>query len=265
MNPSFPEEQLVNQGGQKIPKEYSCSECRNGAGLDFSFSMAFQPIVDMDSKTVYSYEALVRGLNGEGAYQVLSLVNQSNRYQFDQACRVKAIELASKLNIKCYLNINFLPNAVYAPESCIRTTLKASKEFNFPLDKLVFEMVEGEEIQNHSHVINIFKEYKNKGFLTAIDDFGAGYSGLNLLAKFPPDIIKLDMDLIRNIDQNKIAELLVKAMVSVCAELNILVIAEGIETLEEYSVLRKLGIRYFQGYLIAKPMFEGLPEVNYLP
>lgn len=263
MNQKFPEEHLITDGDKKIPKLFSCSECRSGAGLDFGFTMAFQPIIDVDKKTVYSQEALVRGPGDESAYSILSKVNDKNRYQFDQACRVKGIELASKLGINSYLNINFLPNAVYEPASCIRTTLNASKEYNFPLDKLVFEMTEGEEIKNHSHIISIFTEYKNFGFLTAIDDFGAGYSGLNLLAKFQPDIIKLDMELIRNIHINSVAQKLTKAIAGVCEDIGILVIAEGIETKDEYLALRDLGIRYFQGYLFAKPMFEGLAQVKY--
>ncbi len=263
MNTKFPSEQLLVIGDKKEPKLYSCSECRSGAGLDFEFSMAFQPIVDTIEKKVYSQEALVRGPKGESAQSVLSQVNSKNRYQFDQACRVKGIALASRLNIQSFLNINFLPNAVYEPATCIRTTLNASKEYNFPLNRLVFEMTEGEEIKNHNHIINIFTEYKNYGFLTAIDDFGAGYSGLNLLAKFQPDIIKLDMELIRDIDKNTVAQKIVKAVTGICHDLKIKVIAEGIETPEEYKVLSGMGIRYFQGFLFAKPMFEGLSDIHY--
>jgi EAL domain-containing protein (putative c-di-GMP-specific phosphodiesterase class I) len=263
MNHNFPNELLETVDGLKIPKKYSCAECRSGAGLEFQFTMTFQPIVDANQKAVYSQEALVRGLNQESAYEILSRVTDQNRYQFDQACRVKAIELASRLNVDTYLNINFLPNAVYQAETCIRTTLEASKTFNFPSNRLIFEITEGEKVTDHDHVISIFKEYKSQGFLTAIDDFGAGYSGLNLLAKFQPDLIKLDMELIRGIDKNRITQVIVRSIMMVCGELKIQVIAEGIETVEEYSALRDLGIVYFQGYLFAKPSFEKLTSVYY--
>lgn len=258
MKKSFPEDQLVATPTGKQPKLYSCQECRNGAGLAFGFSMAFQPIVDWNLKSIYSQEALVRGTSGEPAHTILEQVNQNNRYQFDQSCRIKAIELASKLSISTFLNINFLPNAVYQPETCIRTTLTASKEYNFPLDKLVFEMTEGEEVKNHEHIISIFKAYKQYGFLTAIDDFGAGYSGLNLLAKFQPDLVKFDMDLIRNIDLNPVAQKITRAMARVCQEIGVEVIAEGVETVEELKVLLDMGIHLFQGYLFSKPSFESL-------
>ena len=243
-------------------KEFSCSECLNGAELSFNFSMAFQDIIDTKSKSVYSREALVRGINGESAYSILSQVTDENRYQFDQACRVKAIELASRLKIDSYLNINFLPNAVYKPETCIRTTLEASKKYNFPSNKIIFEITEGEKVQNHEHVISIFTEYKKMGFLTAIDDFGAGYSGLNLLAKFQPNIIKLDMGLIRSIDKDKVKKIITKAIVQVCRDLEITVIAEGVETLDEFKYLNDLNIQYFQGYLFSKPSFESKAKLD---
>ncbi|TGM27894.1 EAL domain-containing protein [Leptospira levettii] len=225
--------------------------------------MAFQPIIDWNQKKIYSHEALVRGTQGESAYSILSKVNQTNRYQFDQSCRIKAIQLASQIQIPAFLNINFLPNAVYQPETCIRTTLEASREYNFPLNRLVFELTEGEEVQDHNHIINIFKTYQKYGFLTAIDDFGSGYSGLNLLAKFQPDLIKLDMELIRNINANSVARKLTKAIADVCHEIGILVIAEGVETVEELKVLVDMGINLYQGYLFSKPAFESAGEIQF--
>jgi EAL domain-containing protein (putative c-di-GMP-specific phosphodiesterase class I) len=112
------------------PSDYwpliSCGACADGAGLDFSFSMAFQPIVNTATRQIYSQEALVRGVRNESAAEVFTHVNESNLYRFDQACRVKAIKLAAELNISTLLNVNFMPNAVYRPELCIRTTLDAA-------------------------------------------------------------------------------------------------------------------------------------------
>lgn len=239
----------------------SCAECRNGAGLDFDFTMAFQPIVDLGNGRVFAQEALVRGANGEGAGSVLARINDANRYRFDQACRVKAVQLAAQLGIASHLSINFLPNAVYRPELCIRTTLEAAKTYGFPHNRIIFEVTEGEQITDHAHLLGIFQEYKRLGFLTAIDDFGAGYSGLNLLAEFQPNIIKLDMALICGIDSNRPRQAIVRGIVQVCVELGIRVIAEGIETAEELKPLRDFGITLFQGYHFARPQFEGLAPI----
>ena len=109
----------------------NCEGCRDGETLDFDFTMAFQPIVDLGARRVWGYEALVRGVNGDGAGAVLARVNDRNRYRFDQACRVKAIGAAGKLfnGEHLRLSINFMPNAVYEPAACIRSSLAAAKEF----------------------------------------------------------------------------------------------------------------------------------------
>lgn len=239
-------------------RKLKCEECINGNMLEFQFSMAFQPIVDTRTKTVFSQEALVRGVNNEPANFILSKINDENRYSFDQSCRVKAIELASRLGLKSKVNINFFPNAIYQPETCIQTTLEASQKYGLPISSIILEITEGEQVVNHSHIVSIFKEYRKQGLLTAIDDFGAGYSGLNLLADFQPDFLKLDMLLIRNIDKDKTRRIIVNSIVKICQEINISVIAEGVETKSELDCLEDLGIFLFQGYYYSKPSFEAL-------
>jgi EAL domain-containing protein (putative c-di-GMP-specific phosphodiesterase class I) len=113
-----------------------------------------------------------------------------------------------------------------------------------------------------AHVANIIATYQKMGFGTALDDFGAGHAGLNLLARFQPDMIKLDMDLIRGLDVSLPRRMIIDAVVKMCAALGITVIAEGVETAGELAALREIGVRYFQGYHFAKPAFEALPAVR---
>lgn len=242
-----------------------CAFCGDEQALDFDFSMAFQPIVDLRDHSVFAYEALVRGLDGSGAGQILDRVNQDNRYAFDQACRVKAIELAARLQIPCLLSINFLPNAVYQAATCIRATLAAAERFSFPTERIIFEMTENEQLIDKQHLTNIFEEYRRRRFRTAIDDFGAGYSGLNLLAEFQPDIIKLDMALLRGIDHDPVRQTIVQGILGMCRTLNIEVIAEGIETPGELAALQEMGVFLCQGYLFARPAFETLPTIHWPP
>ncbi|RRV15521.1 EAL domain-containing protein [Pseudomonas saudiphocaensis] len=241
----------------------SCVHCREGNALDFDFSIAFQPIVDLRDQSLFAYEALVRGIDGSGAASVLGRVNEQNRYAFDQACRVKAVEWAARLQMPCLLSINFLPNAVYQAATCIRATLQAARRFNFPTDRIIFEITESEQLVEKEHLKGIIGEYQRQRFKTAIDDFGAGYSGLNLLAEFQPDIIKLDMALVRGIDTDPVRQAIVQGILGVCRVLNIEVIAEGVETLGELRLLKGLGVYLFQGYLFARPAFEALPEVDW--
>jgi len=240
----------------------TCSNCEDANTLGFDFSMAFQPIINCQSNNIFGYEALVRGLNGESAYSIISKVNESNRYAFDQLCRIKAIELAAKLGITSMLSINFLPNAIYKPERCIRTTLEAAKKYNFPIKNIMFEFTEVEKVEDTAHIKRVVDYYQSLGFKTATDDFGAGYSGLNLLADFQTDIIKLDMALIRDINSDKKRQLIVTHCLNMFKDLNITALAEGIETVEEYVWLKHAGVKLMQGYLFAKPGFECLPNVN---
>lgn len=246
-----------------LKKPKPCRACQDGKPLDFTFTMAFQPIVDLRDNSIYAYEALVRGTDGSGAYAILSQVNEENRYNFDQRCRVTAVELAARLDMPCFVSINFMPNAVYEAATCIRATLEAARRTGFPTDRLIFEITENERVVDKQHLKAIMAEYKRQGFRTAIDDFGSGYSGLNLLAEFKPDIIKLDMDLIRDIDTHPVRQAIVQSIVGVCRALNIEIIAEGIESTAELAYLRSLDIHLFQGYLFAKPGFEHLPEVTW--
>lgn len=238
-----------------------CKGCRNRHPLDIDFTMAFQPIVDIRNRSIFGYEALVRGTQQQSAAEILGRVNEENLYAFDQTCRVKAIDLAADLGLQGMLSINFLPNAVYKPETCIRATLEAATERGFPLDRIMFEVTESEEVQDHAHLKHIFAAYKRTGFTTAIDDFGAGHSGLNLLADFQPDIIKLDMALTRGIDSDRIRRAIVAGIVRVCEELAIRVIAEGVETRGEVDTLSGEGISLMQGYLFARPGFQALPTI----
>lgn len=257
INPSFPSDFVPLAG-----TAHDCEHCAKGEGLEFQFDYAYQPIVDLDRRTVFAHEALVRGPGGEGAMSVLSQVNEKNRYRFDQACRVKAIKGASRLGIQEHVSINFLPNAIYRPEVCIRTTLETARAHGFPLERIIFEVTEGERIDDGPWFAEILREYKRCGFKTAIDDFGAGYAGMRLLADFQPDIIKIDMDLIRKIDTNPARRAIVRSLVGLCDEMGIEVVAEGIETLAERDCLYDLGINLMQGYFFAKPAFRSVAAVD---
>ena len=241
-----------------------CQGCRDGIGLPFAFTMAFQPIVDVAANRVWAYEALVRGTAGQSARTILDQVGTASIYGFDQACRVKAVELAGKLFPRdgdIRLSINFMPNAVYQPDACIRATLNAARQADFRQDRLMFEFTENEQMRDTGHVRNIVEAYRRRGFTTAIDDFGAGYAGLGLLAELRPDVVKMDMALIRGIDESATKRAIVRAIVAMAYELQIDVIAEGIETTGELATLRGLGIRLCQGYLLARPAIEALPAI----
>ena len=243
----------------------ACRGCQDAAET-FAIAMAFQPIIDVETNSIFAYEALVRGPSEESAGDVLSHVTEDNRYAFDQQCRVAAIEgavAAGILDSEAKLSINFLPKAVYSPLACIQLTLKTARQTGFPTDRLIFEFTENEKMVDTDHVGNIVKSYNEMGFGTAIDDFGAGHAGLGLLLRLGTDYLKLDMDLIRAIESSDRARIIVEGIATTADRLGVTAIAEGIETQGEFETLRAIGIRYMQGYLFARPGFKSLPPVNF--
>lgn len=239
----------------------ACQACQTAKPLDIAFDYAFQPIVNLTDRSIFAHEALVRGLNGESAYSVLSQVNDQNRYQFDQACRVMAVKRAAELQMQELLSINFLPNAVYQPAACIRSTLEACKTYGFLPQQIIFEVTEGEEVDDRAHLVNIFRSYSQFGFHTAIDDFGAGYAGLNLLSEYQPDILKIDMELVRDIDSKPAKQAIVQGLLLTCRLLGAKIVAEGVETRAERDYLAGLGITLMQGYFFCKPAFRALGQM----
>lgn len=237
-----------------------CNRC--DTPVPFAFTMAFQPIVDTAARQVIYYEALVRGPNGESAGSILGQVTDDLLYRFDQACRIKAIELASQLNMQARLSINFLPNAVYEPEACIQATLETSQRVGWPTERLNFEITETERVHDRQHIRNIIECYREMGFTTSLDDFGNGYANLDLLTDLRPDTLKLDRDIIMNCDSNKRRQAILRSLVALADTLGTQLVAEGVETRDESHCLIALGIPVQQGYYFARPQLEALPIID---
>ncbi len=154
-----------------------------------------------------------------------------------------------------------MPNAVYEPIACIRASLEAARRVDFSHRRIMFEFTEQERFRDIEHVKRIVAAYRQQGFLTALDDFGAGFAGLSLLANFRPDLIKIDMDLLRGLDTDAGRHAIVSGVVAIARALGVTVLAEGVETAAELEALRALGITLVQGYHFAKPLLEALPPV----
>lgn len=238
-----------------VEKDGACERCEGA--LPFAFTMAFQPIVDLNAARITTYEALVRGPAGESASSILAQVTPRLLYRFDQACRIRAIELASQLGMQESLSINFLPNAVYEPQACIQATLAISSKVGWPVERLVFEVTETEKVQDQ-HLRNIIEAYRSMGFKTALDDFGNGFANLDLLTELHPDRLKIDRALVMTCDQDTRRQAILRALVGLASELNIDLVAEGVETREEALWLGRHGITQQQGFFHARPSLESL-------
>ena len=222
----------------------------------------FQPIVHCDDPgRVYGYECLVRGIAEDGSIVFPDMLFSQARksglmFQLDRAARLAAIANASRFSITDKVFINFNPTAIYDPEFCLRTTVAAMKESGLKSDQIVFEVVESDEMHDVEHLIRIMTYYRERGFSAALDDLGAGYSSLNLLHRLKPDIIKLDMALIRDVDSDPFKGSLVANLLDLAKSLGVRTVVEGVETTGEWHWLREHGADYAQGYLFGRPAAE---------
>lgn len=230
--------------------------------LGAKFSFAYQPIVNVAGGALYAHEALVRGLANEPAYKIIAKYQGERFAEFDAACRMRAIEVAARIGLSSSLSLNFLPSAAYDENAGLDSTLEAAAAHSFPVDRIIVEATEGEAIADHKRFANVVNEYRGAGIRLAIDDFGSGHSGLNLLAEFQPDIVKLDMVLVRDIQSNGPRQAIVRAVSQMCRDLGIDVVAEGVETADEYDWLINADVTLLQGYFLAKPAFEAMPSIN---
>lgn len=233
---------------------------KGSAGREFDVSFAFQPIVDIESRKVFAYEALVRGTSNEPAGAVFASLESAQLHAFDGAARVQAIALAASLGLDTGLSLNFLPQSLEMFPDSISSTLDAARSAGLSERRIFLEVTEGELIRDPAGFSKTIIQYRSSGMQLAIDDFGAGHSGLNLLADFQPDVIKIDMYLVRDIDSKGPRQAIARAVIQVCGDLGIDVIAEGVETEKEYRWFKREGVRLFQGYLFGRPSFETLSQ-----
>lgn len=235
------------------------------AFADIAFSHAFQPIVDPVNRRVASYELLIRGPSGEPAGTVFRKVDEREALAFDQHSREVALCTASSLGLDCKINLNFSPGALVLDNGILlEWTLAAAERVGISPSQLVVELTEGEAIKDYGELKRLINRYRRLHVTFAIDDFGSGYAGLNMLAEIQPEMIKLDMELVRSIEGQGPRQSIVKAICEVCIDLGIDTIAEGVETVEEFRFLETLNVDLYQGYLFAKPGFECLPPVAWV-
>lgn len=221
----------------------------------------FQPIVNVKNNEIVAYECLSRGIKRDGTIMPPNVMFESAIktemiFNLDRQCRMQALSHAKMKNVNKDIFINFNPTSIYNPEYCLRDTIRCANELNYDFSKVVFEVVESSKVDNIAHLKNIFNFYTTTGFRVALDDVGSGYSSLNMLADLKPGIIKIDMELVRDVSNNPTKKAIINSLVYIAREINALTLAEGIETREELETIKMIGVDMGQGYLFGKPSPE---------
>lgn len=219
----------------------------------------FQPVIDINTKKIKGYECLSRGIKKDGdilnpSYMFNLAKKAEMVYFLDRLCRMSAIKTAHKYGITdSNIFINFTPSSIYNPEYCLKDTVNLVENLKLDIPNIVFEVVEFEKITEVDHLKDVLDYYRQKGFKVALDDVGEGYSSLKMLAALKPDIIKLDTYLIKGIEADSFKRAIVEHLVNLSKKLDIMVLAEGIETHQELETAVQLKVDLAQGYLFGKP------------
>lgn len=221
----------------------------------------FQPVYRLSDNALFGHEALTRGVAGDGALlppgRLFDVARQAGLlFQLDLAARRTAVQRAHASGLSGVLLVNFSPTSVYDPETCLRSTVAAVDAAGIAHERIVFELVESEEVRDAAHLQRILGFYRDAGFGVALDDVGSGYSSLNMLHRLRPDYLKLDMELVHGVHEDPFKAVIASKVLEIAQRLDIATIAEGVETEEELAWLHAHGATFAQGYLLGRPSPE---------
>lgn len=219
----------------------------------------FQPIWHAAEPTrLFAHECLLRGIAPDGALlspgRMFDVATRADLiFPLDRLARTTAVRTAAARRAAGHIFINFTPSSVYDPRNCLRTTLAEVEKTDLTRDRIVFEVIETEQISDPDHLAHVLRYYRDAGFKVALDDLGGGYASLGLLPSLKPDFIKLDRSLVDGVSANPIKEAVVGRLIDLAHDLDVRVIAEGIEEPPDLAWLQQHNADFVQGYLLGRP------------
>ncbi len=225
-----------------------------------AITTVFQPIFNVQTKTILGYEALSRGPENTGLYSPDALFQMATQYdllsELEILCRDKAISRFAELKLQGKLFLNISPLVLLSKNHPQGETVKLVQQAGLSCDQIVIELSEKYPVPNNTMLSEALAKYRKFGFDVAIDDLGAGYSGLKLWSQLRPNIVKIDRYFVENCHQDSFKRKFLKAIFDLAQSAKAQVIVEGIETIDEFELLQRLGMVYAQGFYLAKPALE---------
>jgi EAL domain-containing protein (putative c-di-GMP-specific phosphodiesterase class I) len=232
----------------------------------------YQPVFKGAELELWGYECLMRGIDEDG--EIISPVDlldwafQENlQFMLDRICREQHLRNAGEdvAGQDAYVLINFLPTAIYKPRFCLRTTERVVDELGMDPERIIFEVVETQEVDDPEHLNGILSHYRDNGFKVGLDDIGAGYAGLSMLGNLRPDLMKIDRGLVSRVAESDFHRDICESLVELARKDGRRVLGEGVEEPAQFEVLKDLGVEYFQGYLFGKPAADPATESDWRP
>jgi EAL domain-containing protein (putative c-di-GMP-specific phosphodiesterase class I) len=228
-----------------------------GVLAEAEFWSAYQPIVALADRSVVAHEALLRGvvdgreIGGGDLFFVAESAGWLDR--LDRIGREAAITGAVPWIGEHDLFVNVNPTSIYRAQVCLASTEQVAHTSGLASGQLVFEVVESHAIADRGHLVSVLEHFRSLGWRVALDDVGAGYSSLSLLAAVRPEVVKLDKGLVQGLPDDG-ARTVLKAVIDLAHELGAVVVAEGIETEQLAEQVTALGADLGQGWLFGRPV-----------
>jgi EAL domain-containing protein (putative c-di-GMP-specific phosphodiesterase class I) len=217
----------------------------------------YEPIVEVETRTVFGYEALARGPEGTDLHSPARLFQRATEedllFQLDCLCRQRGLDGARDLPGDAKLFLNVRPTSIHDPSFRADAVERTLERCQLSPSDVVFEISEQESIGNFAIFREVRDYYGKLGFQIALDDTGAGYASLEAVMELAPEFIKMDRAFVAGIDEDPSRQELLRALQSLAQRIGARMIGEGLDTLEELETLGQLGIQYGQGWLFGKP------------
>lgn len=248
---------LAGLGGSILPGDRAGLQASLDRAIE-SLTMVYQPLVERSGQRTAGYEALMRtkepSLPHPGA--VLEAAERLGRlHDLGRRVRAKAFEGFQPHDDNTLLFVNLHPADLLDADLYDRAA-----PLSKIADRVVLEITERAALDDLTETKHRAAELRRRGFKIAIDDLGAGYAGLTSFATFEPEVVKLDMTLIRDVEKSAVKRQIVDSMTRLCRDLDMRVVAEGIETAAELACVVALGCDYLQGYFLGRPAPEVAPS-----
>ena len=218
---------------------------------------AYQPILRMQEGTIMGFEALSRGPRGSGLEGADALFGAATAnsllVELDRLCRRRALLSSARIPSNAKIFVNTLPATMRDPQFRGKALIDFLDKAQVAPDRIVIEITEHLVIENYNIFRDTMAYFTDLGMSFAVDDVGAGYSGLESIAKLKPSYLKIDTALVRDVHVSPVNRSMVKALIALGHGIGAKVIAEGIHNEEETQVLRAMGVDFGQGYHLARP------------
>ncbi len=225
---------------------------------------AFQPIIEPMKGKISSLEALIRSPSGGSPQEYFGAIPPNKLHEADLYSKAWAFALANKIGIGEHkISINLLPMSLVMVPNAVNILLEQIAQNGLVPEQVIVEVTEDEVISRFDAFQIAVRELRSAGIGLAIDDFGSGFAGLSLLTRFQPDKLKIDRSIVSDIHIHGPKQAIVHAILNCCAALEISVVAEGVEKVEEWCWLEAAGVQRFQGFLFARPVLNGVPDVSW--